>query len=291
MDNKRNIVASVLSNNELAQAFSELVAQRWDDWDLTPFMAYLVDTCVTAALPFLADQFDVDGLKGFGVAENDQQQREIIKQSIALHKFIGTPWAIRESCRTVGFPVVLLEEGVAAIDGGDIGPEDWAKFRVLVEADVARCITADDARKLRVFVEFYKNERSHLVELGFYQLLTDYCLYRPSDEMDNLTIDSLIMDPRTIVLDPSGAPIVVNIYPSTGILLQEFEHDWGNGDMLSILISNNHVVAESDKNNVGDRQVTIPIKTVGGRILGTFIVKQKIYWNGYSNAYNSAYNN
>lgn len=109
MDDK-NVIASAISDNELARAFSELVADRWDNWDLSEFLPYLVDTVAPSVLPYLADQFDIDGLQGFGMAETEQQQRDIIKKSIALHKFIGTPWAIREACRTVGFPIVILEE-------------------------------------------------------------------------------------------------------------------------------------------------------------------------------------
>lgn len=106
MDDK-NVIASAISDNELARAFSEMVADRWDNWDLSEFLPYLVDTVAPSALPYLADQFDIDGLQGFGMAETEQQQRDIIKKSIALHKFIGTPWAIREACRTVGFPIVI----------------------------------------------------------------------------------------------------------------------------------------------------------------------------------------
>lgn len=121
MDDK-NVIASAISDNELARAFSELVADRWDNWDLSEFLPYLVDTVAPSVLPYLADQFDIDGLQGFGMAETEQQQRDIIKKSIALHKFIGTPWAIREACRTVGFPIVILEEGVTAQPGGPESP-------------------------------------------------------------------------------------------------------------------------------------------------------------------------
>lgn len=186
----RKIVASALSDYELAQAFSELVAQRWDNWDLTPFVPYLVDTVAATALPYLAEQFDIEGIRGFSVATTEDQQREIIKKSIALHKFLGTPWAIREACRTVGFPVIILEEGVTAIPGDPESSEDWARFRVLVEADTARPISEEDSRKLRLFVEYYKNERSHLVELGFYQPFADEPLLRPGTTADQLIVEA-----------------------------------------------------------------------------------------------------
>jgi P2-related tail formation protein len=185
MDDKL-VIASSLSNNELAKAFSRLVAERWDNWDLSPFMAYLVDTCEVSALSYLADQFDVAGLQGFEVAENEEQQRELIKRSIAFHKFIGTTWAIREACRTVGFPVVIIEEGIASAEPDP--DTDWARFRVLVEADIARHITKEHSRKLRLFIEFYKNERSHLVELGFYQRLKDDCMLGSSIESGEVLV-------------------------------------------------------------------------------------------------------
>lgn len=184
MDNK-NVIASAISDNELARAFSELVADRWDNWDLSEFLPYLVDTVAPSALPYLADQFDIDGLQGFGMAETEQQQRDIIKKSIALHKFIGTPWAIREACRTVGFPIVILEEGVTAQPGGPESPEDWARFRVFVKADDSRHLTVEESRKIRLFVEFYKNERSHLVEVGFYQKMdAETIFFNMNDSLD-----------------------------------------------------------------------------------------------------------
>ena len=185
MDN-RHVIASSLADNALAKAFSELVAERWDNFDITPFMVYLVDTCEASVLFYLADQFDVAGLQGFEIAENEEQQRELIKRSIALHKFIGTPWAIREACRTIGFPVVIIEEGISSpVPNPKI---DWAQFRVLVEPDITRGVSKDDYRKLRLFIEFYKNERSHLIELGFFQTITDYVFNNPIEERDELII-------------------------------------------------------------------------------------------------------
>ena len=181
MDDK-NVIASAISDNELARAFSELVADRWDNWDLSEFLPYLVDTVAPSVLPYLADQLHIDGLQGFGMAETEQQQRDIIKKSIALHKFIGTPWAIREACRTVGFPIVILEEGVTAQPGGSESPVDWARFRVFVEAPDSRHITAEESRKIRLFVEFYKNERSHLVEIGYYQRIERSTIYLNSND-------------------------------------------------------------------------------------------------------------
>jgi P2-related tail formation protein len=184
---ERHVIASSLADNELAKAFSELVAERWNNFDLTPFMVYLVDSCDASVLPYLADQFDIAGLQGFEIVDTEERKRTLIKRSIALHKFIGTPWAIREACQTVGFPVIILEEGVSI---GEATANDWAQFRVLIQADVDRAVPKEISMKLLLFIGFYKNERSHLVDFGFFQSLKDeYVFTSPTEERDVLNIE------------------------------------------------------------------------------------------------------
>ncbi len=187
MDNKV-VIASSLTSNELARAFTTLVADRWDNMDLTPFLVYLVDTCAPAALPYLADQFDVEGVKGFAVAGNEAQQRELIKQSITLHRFIGTPWAIREACRSIGFDELVIEEGVTPIGAEPDPATDWARFNVYLSSD--RAVTGEEWRRIRLFVEFYKNERSHLLYFGYFERITgDKIFQSPEDERDELRLN------------------------------------------------------------------------------------------------------
>lgn len=285
MDN-RNVIASSLTDNELARAFSELVAGRWDDWDLTPYMAYLVDSCAPSLLPVLAEQFDMEGLQGFAVAATEQQQRDLIKRSITLHKFIGTPWAIREACRTVGFPVIVLEEGVTV---GEPTTDDWARFRVLVEADFERYITADDGRKLRAFVEYYKNARSHLAELGFYQSITDK-MPHAGDTMDIITHS---LTPNPVVLDPSGAEKTVYVASSAPWHTDKSSYMWGDGSesWVYLTVYDDRITVRSDANTTAARQMPIDILSGDGRVIGTLAVRQLLTWgNAYSAAYSRAYN-
>lgn len=168
----KRVFASCLLNNELAQAFHDLVAECWDHWDLTPYMVYLVDACDASLLPYLAEQFDIAGIKGFEMAGTEQQQRDIIKRSIELHKYIGTPWAVEQACAMAGFPIVSFDEGVTAPDKEPTST-DWAQFRVIIDAPTDREITRDQIQRLWIFVEYYKNARSHLVELRFVTKMSD----------------------------------------------------------------------------------------------------------------------
>lgn len=306
MDNK-NVIASALSDNELARAFSELVAERWDNWDLTPFLPYLADVCAPAALPYLADQFDIDGLRGFGMAATEEQQRDIIKRSIALHKFMGTPWAIREACRVMGFPVIRLDEGVIFQNNGAYGNaygrayditierESWACFNVLVEADMARHITIDDVQKIRLFIESYKNERSHLVDLGFGQTLVEN-LFRPDvDDRENLEIITLSISPNPIVIDPSGAKKSTSITVNIDWMIEQSEYDWsdGTGDKVRLTFTGasgtSQITVESDEGRGVVREMDIPVKSVDGRFLGNLTIRQQIQWKAYSRGYSEGY--
>lgn len=173
----KRVIASAIDSNELMQAFHDLVAERWDNWELTPFLTYLVDTCEASALPYLAEQFDCDGVRGFAVADSEEQQRELIKRSIALHKFMGTPWAVKEACNAVGFPVYALEEGVT-VPGALPSATDWAQFRVVIEIPDTRSVNETQFRRLKLFIEIYKNARSHLVGIDFLQRLEDGPVFR-----------------------------------------------------------------------------------------------------------------
>lgn len=293
MDNT-NVIASSLASNELALAFSELVADRWDNWDLSPFMAYLVDICAPTALPFLADQFDVGGLQGFAMAADEKQQRDIIKRSIALHKYIGTPWAIREACRTVGFPVIVLEEGITAVPGGESSPEDWARFRVLIDIDNARSINAELAQKIRTFIEFYKNERSHLVDCGFAQLLTDNL-----DVDEDMDLMQVVVNPNPAILNRIGEKVIVNVTASVPWQIERATYEWedGSGDRFTLNCNagaadiSTEIEIISDFNATGIREKTIEIRAVNGTVLGELTVRQIINLSAYSNAYSTAYNN
>jgi P2-related tail formation protein len=310
MDN-RHVISSSLTGNELAKAFSELVAERWDNWDLSPFLVYLVDICAPAALPYLAEQFDINGLQGFEVAANEQQRRDLIKRSIALHKHIGTPWSIREACRTVGFPVIILEEGVLSM------PEnptiDWARFRVLVEADVTRHITEEEARKLRTFVEFYKPARSHLVTLGFYQSFSDKLFNTDIAGCDALDVFRLIIMPNPVILSRGGSMKITEVMTDVEWTIDQTIHDWGDGtdDKITLeftgVAGNSKIKVSSDMYNPRGgaysaaystaygmpkhRTKIIKIKTTDGQLYGRLTVLQHSKWfNAYSRAYSSAYN-
>ncbi|HDR9024823.1 TPA: phage tail protein I [Burkholderia vietnamiensis] len=128
------------------------------------------DTCPSALLPYLAAEVSVDGWE---LAESDDARRALIKAAIPLHQKRGTPWAIREVIRRLGFGEVMLVEGrqIRRRDGsttrnGDYlhgDPTAWAQYIV----KLSRAITRDQADNLKAVLERYAPQRSMLASLDY----------------------------------------------------------------------------------------------------------------------------
>ncbi|CAA9377452.1 MAG: FIG00698670: hypothetical protein [uncultured Gemmatimonadetes bacterium] len=151
---------------------------RWDEIDLLVLLANRVDSAPPELLYPLAWQFGVTGVAGWDLADTEDNRRELIRRAIELHRRKGTPWAIREALRAVGFPEVEIVEGYGRnqFDGTHLYDADityaaeavWANFAVVLGAPTDG-LAIDLARRelLRGIVENWKNARSRLVEVRY----------------------------------------------------------------------------------------------------------------------------
>jgi phage tail P2-like protein len=130
------------------------------DLDPTP-LRWLSDStrCPVALLPWLAWERSVEG---FDAAINEEQQRELIRQSISVHRRKGTVSAVRDVFRALGLGEVqilegnqhYLADGTLVADGfGTAGdPDGWVEYRVQIDkllsvaqSNTARAVLADVA--------------------------------------------------------------------------------------------------------------------------------------------------
>ena len=82
---------------------------RAEALDLTKELVYWIDTVDASALPVLARQFHVMGLEGWDYAATEAEQRALLKQAVELHRFKGTPWAVRQGIKRLN-PSLDIEE-------------------------------------------------------------------------------------------------------------------------------------------------------------------------------------
>ena len=111
------------------------------------------DTCEEKYLPFLAYVFKVDFWdESLSVAD----KRALIKQSLALHRYKGTVWAIEKVFEALNMKAVVKE-------WFNYGGEPY-HFKIDLSLEDKE-ITPDRADELTKYVGIYKNVRSVLDEL------------------------------------------------------------------------------------------------------------------------------
>lgn len=162
----------------------DALGRRLEAIDPAGLLVYAPDIVADSALYALAWQFDVLGDKGFILAETTDEKRALIKRALELHRHKGTPWALKEVVRAVGFadaevierPVKRYHDGTFQHDRSDFfgtpGPQ-WALFRVSVDLGEDKGISTEAGARIRGGVLAYKNARSTLQHVGFVSNVVD----------------------------------------------------------------------------------------------------------------------
>jgi len=150
------VLPPALASDPRFSALCDLLWEQHASLPLDKLLLYLIDTAPEVALLPLAEQFHVMGAEGWAVAETDAQQRALIKNSIALHRTKGTPWAIKQVLVTLGM------EGVVS-EWFDYG---GAPYHFRIDVDLSgRGMGQHDIARLTELVNEYKNARSQLEAL------------------------------------------------------------------------------------------------------------------------------
>ena len=162
-----------LAGDQRFALLCEMLNESMAELDMNAMLVYLVDLVKPSILPFLADQFSMLDEAAWLLAESADARRNLIKSAVELHRFKGTPWAIREVIRLLGFGEVGLQEGLGnKLHDGSIhrdgeyvhgDPTAWARYRVFL----TRPITNDQAALLRRLLLSVAPARCRLVSLDY----------------------------------------------------------------------------------------------------------------------------
>jgi hypothetical protein len=166
-------LASVLQAIPHLKAFETMAEQRFASIDLSVLAMYYITLVPAAALPYLAMQLDVLGWKGWLFAATEDQKRDLLRKAIELHRKKGTPWAIREALKSVGFlgadiipQAGVVHDGSIDYDGAETYAGGfWANFLVRVHVPEFYTPTAEDIETAEKIISEYKNERSFLTAI------------------------------------------------------------------------------------------------------------------------------
>lgn len=159
-----------LAKDQTFQLFSEL-GKRISALDLSPVLVYDIENVPTAALPVLAWQFSLLDEPAWALANTEAKRRELISGAIELHRFKGTPWAVRQIIRRLGYGECTLIEGLGKLsyDGsathdGEFtysGSDRWADFKVVLNVALGE----EEKMRLRRAVEGVAPARCNLISI------------------------------------------------------------------------------------------------------------------------------
>lgn len=137
--------------------------------DTSKIMTTLVELLDDAFIPLLAEKWSVTGYDGEFLAESDRSKRELIKAAIELHRYKGTPWAIREVLRRLGFGEIDIDEGLKArtyehkfVQGIPLS-DKWAYYAIRLNQP----ITNEQGQQLRKILRNFAPARCTLAVLDY----------------------------------------------------------------------------------------------------------------------------
>lgn len=131
-------------------------------------------------LDLLAWQFHVDG---YEAAVTYDDKRRLVDRSILMHRRKGTPWAVAEALRSLGYVDARIFEGGGICKyNGEINYDGretyaagnrWALFDVEIDLGDSMGVSAASVLRLRVAIEAWKNARSHLRAIRWKATISD----------------------------------------------------------------------------------------------------------------------
>lgn len=141
------------------------------------------DACPESLLPWLAWSLCITDDYGWSLCLNVDQKRALIKQSMSLHRKKGTPWAVQEALKAVGFAdarvvdslPVIRYDGTSSYGGADdySSGARWAMFNIVIDLGESRPFSADERARIVRTVNAWKRLSTRLYAVSIQVNVSD----------------------------------------------------------------------------------------------------------------------
>lgn len=201
MADKRLIGHAIRDEHTLA--LNELEELYIDQFDLRKLLIYYIDGVDASALPALAYQFNVLDPE-WNLVTTEQQKRDLIKSALDLHRYRGTPWAIRNVFDMLGIYAELSEW----FEFGELPGRYMIKLKTPVPkqtSDLLFALIKKYKRKSSKQITHYVND-PYPVKLAS-AVRNDRVIEYPVQEMPAFTFSTSILFPMSGMLLPLDTDI------------------------------------------------------------------------------------
>ena len=147
--------ASIQDDSTLAL---ESLINRLGTLDLTALLVYIIDSTPAAALPHLAEQLHVTGYEGWMQATNEAERRALLKSALQLHRYRGTPYAVKSALESISMVAIVREWFQYA--------GEPFHFRVSIDL-YGQGIDAERLALVDLLIQHHQNVRSRLDGVDF----------------------------------------------------------------------------------------------------------------------------
>lgn len=160
--------ADIIANDPKYKALADL-SLRVNQLNTQQVMSTLVDLLGDEVIPLLAEKWSVTGEDGLLLADSEGSKRALIQSAVELHQHKGTPWAIREVLRKLGFGEIEIDEGLKArpyehtVVNGIAAEHRWAYYAVRF----SRPITNEQSLNIRRILRSFAPARCQLAVLDY----------------------------------------------------------------------------------------------------------------------------
>lgn len=150
-----NIIKKDVKFNALAD-----LSKRLDGLDKSQIVTSIIELVDDKCIELLAEKWSVTGYDGYLLENNIKSKRSLISAAIELHKYKGTPWAIKQICIKLGLGKVAIEENLSVPDDVE---NEWAYYRILLNG----IVTLAEGKDIRKYVQAFAPARSELESLDY----------------------------------------------------------------------------------------------------------------------------
>lgn len=136
------------------------LSHRLNGLEKSQIMTSIIELVDDKYIELLAEKWSVTGYDGYLLADDIKSKRTLISAAVELHKYKGTPWAVKQICLKLGLGNIAIQENLSIPDDVE---NEWAYYRILLNGTM----TLAQGKEVRKYIQAFAPARSEIEGLDY----------------------------------------------------------------------------------------------------------------------------